>query len=197
MSVVVAIKDKDKVWVGCDSQFSYGYAKGTLSNKNNYKIFKPSNESDVIIGLCGYVRDANILSCVDEYIEEITKLKDEVNFKYIVTKVVPKIFNILKENKRIIEKKDELEEMGSELIFVYRDGIYQINSDGCVIEIDDYVAIGSGARVAMGYLNQHSDNPKDAVAKAIKSTCTTDLYVNYPIILMNTKDDKIEIINGR
>lgn len=102
MSVVVAIKDKDKVWVGCDSQVTRGWhSKDTLSNKNNYKIFKPKKEPEVIIGLCGYLRDRDILFCVDEYLEELIKLKNEVNYKYIVTKVVPKIFSILKENNRI------------------------------------------------------------------------------------------------
>ena len=35
---------------------------------------------------------------------------------------------------------------------------------------------------------------KDKLVQVIKSACESDLYVNYPIIIMNTKDKEVEII---
>lgn len=195
MSVVVAIKDKDKVWVGCDSQVTCGWSKYTLKNKNNFKIFKPTKENDVIIGVCGYLRDANILSCVEEYLDELAKLKNEIDFKYIVTKLVPKLFSILRDNKRIVEKKEQLTIMESQILFIYKDKIFDISPDGCVIEIEDYCAIGSGTDFAIGYLNNNEEKDiKQKIIKAIQSSCLTDLYVNYPIVVMNTKDNEVEIV---
>ena len=93
MSVVVAIKDGDKIWVGCDSQVTAGYTKSTL--KSQRKIWRVSDEDELIMGVVGTFRDLNILSTSDGWIEELSKLKNETNFKYIVRKVVPKIFSEL------------------------------------------------------------------------------------------------------
>lgn len=195
MSVVVAIKDKDKVIVGCDSQVTRGYSKKTLSNMNNFKIFKPTREGDIIIGVCGDLRDRDILYCVDEYIDELTRLKDTVNYKYIATRVVPHIFQILKHNGRVVSKEDEISHLEVELIFVYKNQIYTISSWGTVMEIDDYCAIGSGADFAIGYLNESpKKDVRQDIIKSIKSACKNDLYVNYPIIIMNSEDNIIDII---
>ena len=197
MSVVVVIKDGDNVIVGCDSQVGKGYSKNMLTNRNNYKIFKPIRDKNVIIGICGDLRDRDILFCIDEYIDELTKLKDEVNYKYIVKKIVPKIFNILEDYERIIHVKEKLPRMEIEIIFIYKNQIYKISHYGCVIEIDDYCAIGSGADYAVGYLNEcDKTDMKEAVVKSIKSSIKTDLYVGYPIIIMNSENDDVEIIES-
>jgi len=195
MSVIVAIKNGDHVIVGCDSQVTAGYCKKTLTNKNNYKIFKPVKDKDLIIGVCGSLRDRDILFCIDEYIEEIVKLKNEVNYKYIVTNIVPGIFEILSNNKRILDIKDKLKIMEIEFVFIYKNQIYKVANNGCVIEIDDYCAIGSGSDYAIGYLNEcDKTDIKEALIKSIKSSCKNDLHVNYPIIVMNSENDDIEII---
>jgi len=43
MSVVVAIKDKNKVWMGADLQCTSGEQKIILKNPNNFKIWKIQN----------------------------------------------------------------------------------------------------------------------------------------------------------
>lgn len=200
MSVVVGIVLEDKVIMGCDSQVSTSWTKRTLTNKNNFKIFKPEKNPDVLLGVCGSCRDANILKCIDEYIDELEYLKGDVDFKYVVNKIVPNLFNILRENGRILETNEKgiktLPYMEVELLFSYKNQLYKISPDGCVIQIDDYAAIGSGADNAIGFLNTVDDkNMNDlAVIKSIESACKTDLYVNYPIIIMNTKNDKVEIL---
>lgn len=195
MSVVVAVKDGNKIWIGADSQCSNSYSKKTLSNKNNFKIFKPKDDKNLVIGYCGTVRDMNIFSCVDSYIDELTKLKNEVNFKYMVNTVVPKLFKILNDNDRTIKDPKVLPNLESQLIFACKDKIFEIGSNGQVIECDDYCSIGSGSDFARGYLNKADfKNPKQDVINAIKSACTSDLYVGYPIVVMNTEDDSVEII---
>ena len=197
MSVVVAVKDKENnsVWVGCDSQCSAGYQKITLTNKNNYKIFKPSKDENLIVGIVGAVRDSNILYCVDEYIDELTKLKDEVDFKYIVNKVIPNIQKILIKNKVIKVKDGIIDEMNNEIILAYKDKIFNIYYDFAVIESDDFAVTGSGTHFSTGNLsNEQNKSPKQRVIDAVKASCEHQLHVNYPIILMNTMTDEIEII---
>jgi ATP-dependent protease HslVU (ClpYQ) peptidase subunit len=196
MSVVVAIKEDDKIWVGCDSQVTSGYTKSTL--KLQRKIWKASDNNELIMGVVGDLRDANILSTSEEWIEELPKLKDEINFKYIVRKIVPKIFKELNSFGRM-KQRDNIQSIESNVIFAYKDNAYSIQGDGCVIEIDDILVDGSGYRLCLGTWNNIKDKDiaiRDKLIQVIKSACESDLYVNYPIIIMNTKDKEIEIIEN-
>jgi len=191
MSVVVGYISGDRVIMGCDSQVSIGYNKHALTNRNNFKIFKPTKNNDVLIGLCGNLRDLNLLYCVEEYIEELANYKDIVDFKYIVTKVVPKIFEILKD--MLIEDGNKIKYMSSILLFAYKNQLYEIGHYGEVTQIDNFCAIGSGEELAEGYLNCCTDiKDEDKVISSIASACKSSLYVGLPIKIMNTQNDEIE-----
>jgi len=133
MSVVVAIKDNDKIWVGCDSQVTYGYTKSTL--KSQRKIWRVEDEDNLVMGLVGVCRDMDILSTTEDWIEELPKLKNEVNFKYIVRKIVPKIFSELNKFGRM-ETKNGQWFIDSSVTFAYKDNAYQIGHNGEVMEIE-------------------------------------------------------------
>lgn len=194
MSVVVAIKDGDRVLVGCDSQITQGYVK--LSLKPQMKIWKPEDDKEIVMGLVGDVRDENILSTADGWIDELTKLKNTVNFKYIVRNIVPKIFKELGNFGRL-KYKDSMQSIESNVIFAYKDKAFIIECDGCVLEMNEILVTGSGKSLCLGAWNGLKDKNmpiKEKLIQVIKSACENDLYVNYPIIIMNTKDDEIEII---
>ena len=94
-----------------------------------------------------------------------------------------------------VEGQDRYKLNGS-LIFAHKENLYRIYSDGCVIEIDDYCASGSGFELAIGYLNQSDlTDKKSDIVKAVMSACKTDLHVNYPIIVTNTLDDEFIVID--
>lgn len=197
MSVVVAIKENDRVWMACDSQVSMGWStKLTLTNSNNYKICRPEKEKETLIGVVGDLKLQNIIRIQDEFIDELTKLKNEFNFKYVVKEIVPKIFKLSHDNQLVEKVKDQpTYYFNGGLTFAHKDKLFSISSDGSVIEIDDYCADGSGFRFSLGYLNSCTDkSKKDAIVKAVKSACETDMFVNYPIIVMNTKDEEVIII---
>lgn len=196
MSVVVAIKDGDKVWMACDSQVTGGWTKHTLTNPNNYKMTKLAKEPETLIGIVGSAKSINVIRIQDEMVDELTKLKDGFNFKYVVEKIVPKLQNLMRSYQLTKKTKDQdWEVMESNFTFAHKDKLFTIDGWGYVTEVDDYCADGSGFELALGYMNQHSDkSKKDAIIKAVKSACVNDLYVNYPIIVMNTKDDEVIII---
>lgn len=198
MSVVVAIKDKEtnSVWVGCDSQCSSGNHKLTLTNPNNFKIFRPKNDQNLIIGVVGTLRDANVLSCVEEYTDELSRLKDSIDFKYVVTKVIPKLQSTLKTAKIIKEKDGVVDNMNNDVILAYKDKLFTIYWDYDVVENDEYTAIGSGYEFALGHLSNSEESTEEKLVSAIKSSCKNDLYVNYPIVLMNTMRDDRQIYKG-
>ena len=69
MSVVVAVRDEDKIWLATDSQVTAGWTKSLLLSQHSFKIFKGRNK--VNIGGVGSLRDLNIISTSDvDFISE-------------------------------------------------------------------------------------------------------------------------------
>ena len=190
MSVVVAIKEKGKIIMGCDSQVTRGESYNTLKSINNYKIWKVKNTDHCLMGHTGRVRNSNIVRLMDELIKE----GETIDFELVVKSVVPRIVEELL-TYRSIEDKERIEDIGSSFILAYKDKLFLIYYDCSVIEIDDYIAVGSGECEAMGVLNiTEGENPKTRIIKAIQSASKGNLYVSYPIIISDTKNMEYEII---
>lgn len=195
MSVVVAIKKGDKVYVGADSQVTRGGTRATLKNSNNYKIWKVRGARNCLMAHVGTVRDANIIRLMDGLVTDYEMFKGYIDYEFVVKKVVPAIFSELKQAGYL--KDDQfIDHMESRYLFIYKDQLYTINTDGCVLEVDDYVAIGSGEDQAIGsLLSTEGEDPQTRIIKAIKASAASDIYVDYPIILTNSKTTDFEIIN--
>lgn len=73
--------------------------------------------------------------------------------------------------------------------------MFLIDRDLCVLEINDYVAIGSGSPEAIGsLLSTEGEYPKTRIIKAIKASAANDIYVDYPIVLTDTETTKFDIV---
>ena len=197
MSVVVAVKDNGKVYIGADSQVTRGGTRTTLKNPNNYKIWKVKGVDNCLMAHVGNVRDANAIRVMDRLVTEYDIFKNNIDFEFVVTCVVPDIINELKKYG-FIDNKDHFDSLESRFIFAYKNMLFIINSDGCVLEIDDCVAIGSGECEAIGsLLSTEGESPKARIVKAIKASAASDIYVDYPIILTDTKRTEFEIITEK
>ena len=187
MSVVVAIKENGKVTIGADSQCTRGGTRRTLSNPNNYKIWKVAGAENCLLAHVGLVREANVIRVARDLIPEMTQIKDGVDFSFVVRRLVPKMFDELIDY-RVIKKSDDPPEFSSAFLFAYKDKLFYISENGTVIEIDDYVAIGSGECEAIGsLLSTEGEHCCDRIKKAIKASAASDIYVDYPIIIADTE----------
>ena len=194
MSVVVAIKEKGKVFIGADSQVTRGGTRSTLKNQNNYKIWKVKDVDNCLMAHVGNVRDANVIRVMDDLVTEYNVFKNHIDYEFVVKSVVPDIINELKKYG-YIEDKEYFKGLESRFLFAYKDMLYLINSDGCVLEIDDCAAIGSGECEAIGsLLSTDGDEPESRIVKAIKASAASDIYVDYPIILTNTETTEFDVI---
>jgi len=196
LSTVVAIKDNDKVWIGCDSQVSFGWTKLSTTENTN-KVFRIGDSKNVVIGCVGALRDLNIISTAEQLIEEYILLKDSLDFKYIVRNVVPKIFKELDRFGRL-ETNNNIQSMYSTFLITYKDKMFKINSDGSVSEGKEILAIGSGYITVLGAYEAIKDNTtltaQEKLIACLKASCEQDLHVNYPIIITNTLEEKDTII---
>ena len=200
MSVVVAVKGEGKIFIGTDSQVTKGGTRTTLKNPNNYKVWKVAGCDQCLMAHVGNVRDANVVRLMNNIIDDYDEYRDRVDYRFVVKYVVPEIINALKEAHFLKLSDNYLDYMESSFLFAYKDKLFLINSDGCVIEIDDYVAIGSGAQEAIGsLLSTEGQNIQRRIVKAIKASAASDIYVDYPIILTDTGEGetKFEIVTEK
>ena len=194
MSVVVAIKENGKVFIGADSQVTRGGTRSTLKNPNNYKIWRVNGVDNCLMAHVGNVRDANVIRVMDDLVTDYNVFRGHIGFEFIVRSVVPDIINELKKYG-YVKDSDHFDGLDSKFLFAYQDMLFLINSDGCVLEIDDCVAIGSGECEAIGsLLSTDEENPETRIVKAIKASAASDIYVDYPIILTNTKETEFKVI---
>jgi len=198
MSVVVAIKDGDKIYMGADSQVTKGGTRTTLNNPNNYKIWKVDGSDNCLMGHVGNLRDANVVRLMRDLVDDYDEFYERVNYRFVVKYLVPEIIKTLKEAKFLKLTDDYLNYMESDFLFAYKDKLFLISSDGSVIEINDYVAIGSGASEAIGsLLSTEGQTPEKRIVKAIKSSAANDIYVDYPIIITDTENTEFEIVTEK
>ena len=194
MSVVVAIKENDRVYIGCDSQATQGGSRTTLKNPNNYKVWNVLPVNNCLMASVGNVRDACVIRTMTDLVSDYDIFKDCIDFDYVVNNIVPHIIYRLKEVK-YLNDEPVFEGFESVFLFAYKDKLFHITNDGSVIEIEDFVAIGSGKNEAIGsLLSTDGLKPEERIIKAIKASAASDIYVDYPIIITNTVDQRFDII---
>ena len=195
MSVVVAVKEGNKIYLGADSRVTRGGTRTTLHNPNNYKIWKVDGSDHALMGQVGNVRDGNIIRLMKNVVDDYDEFYERVDYRFVVKYLVPEIIKNLQDAHFIKSNDNLIDGIDSSFLFAHNDKLFLINSDLAVIEVDDYIAIGSGADQALGsLLSTEGQNPKARIVKAIKASAATDIYVDYPIILVDTDSTEFEIV---
>jgi ATP-dependent protease HslVU (ClpYQ) peptidase subunit len=194
MTCIVGLLDRkeDCIYVGADSLASYWHYQSQIKNK---KVFKAKDNKNVVMAITGTVKIQNILSIEEGLIEEVKHLKNEINFDSIVKYTVPKIFELAKKYNDITIV-DGMSFLNGALIFAYKNQLYQIESNGQVLEFqDDYVADGSGTDFAAAVLSQTEGLPTaERIKAALEAAEKHGIGVKRPFHILNTKnDDVIEI----
>jgi 20S proteasome alpha/beta subunit len=184
MSLVIAIKDKDRIVLGADKQASAGGSK----DHTNTKIWQVEDLPGAVMGSVGSARASQII----QYSPIIDKnlIRQNIETDYIICVVAPAIAACLKTHGITIEAApgDMCPLMPNAFIFAYQDKAWMIWNDLSVSEIDEYLAIGSGADVARGALFATTDkNPFERIVTSIDAAATTTLYVDDGLDLLATK----------
>ncbi len=193
MSVVIAIKDKDKVYLAADSQCTCGASKLTLSNPNNYKIWKTKGLDNSIMCHTGACRDMGVIR-FNNFIPETRALRGDIDIEFVQGEMVYDMFDALKEYE--FTESEEGPHMASGYLFAYKDKVYEISRWMYVIEIDDYTAMGSGRDSAMGSLAATVGEPIESrLLKAVIAAANIDLCVGYPIIITDTESCEFKIFD--
>lgn len=193
MSVVVGIVANGRVYIGSDSQITSGGTKKSHHHPNNRKIWHPDRRVELLMGSVGQYKGINVVKSINGIIDQQTLLENSINYNYVYKHISRKIFEAMEEVK-LIDSKDINPKMFNEFLFANNHELYSIGSDGSVIQIEDFVAIGSGSFEATGsLLSTEGEDPAKRVTKAIQAAIDSDIYVGYPIVIMNTENEDIEV----
>ena len=193
MSVVIAIKENGVTYMAADTQISFGDSKRHLKSDSLQKVWAVTDTPHCIMGGVGLARDLNLIRyCTSELIPEASVLKNEINVGTIMLNTVPVIFESIRNYTQLVTGCDKDIPISSEFVLAYKDKVFDIAPDGTVEEIEDYIAIGSGADAALGSLKHTIDEPiYDRLIKALDAAAESNLYVSEPYVYIDTKDGEL------
>lgn len=165
----------------CFASDTQGSNEDTKETRLDPKIFKLN---DMLIATCGSFRMRDVLM----YELDIPKLKiNEDIDKYVRTTVINGIRNLFIE-KNICVKNDETDFASpGDILLGIQNKIYKIESDFQVGETDKaYVAIGCGAREAMGAMTMYEKylslpKTKNEIEKFLLNTLETTADLNISV----------------
>ena len=193
MSVVIAIKENGVTYMAADTQVSFGDSKRHLKSDSLQKVWAVADIPHCIMGGVGLARDLNLIRyCTSELIPEASVLKNEINVGTIMLNTVPVIFESIRNYTQLVTGCDKDIPISSEFVLAYKDKVFDIAPDGTVEEIEDYIAIGSGADAALGSLKHTIDEPVyDRLIKALDAAAESNLYVSEPYVYIDTEDGEL------
>ena len=184
MSLVVAIKDKDRIVLGADKQVSTGDSKAHTSTK----IWQVEELPGAVMGSVGSARASQVIQ-YSNVIDRNLVNEADLSTDFIICSLAPMIAAGLKQNGISLENKEETvcDMMPNSFIFAYQDRAWMIWNDLSVTEIGEYLAIGSGSDVARGALfATKNKNPFERIVTAIDAAADSTLFVDDGIDMLVT-----------
>ena len=183
MSLIIAIKEKDRIILGADKQASTGSTKDHTATK----IWEMSELEGALMGGVGSARASQII----QYSQVIDKnFTGPINTEFVICALVPTIVATLKANgiATTASEEDSCTMIPNVFVFAYKDNAWVIWHDLSVVEISDYFAIGSGADVARGALFATKEkNPFERIVTCIDAAAESTLFVDDGIDLLTTE----------
>lgn len=189
MSLIVAIKDRDRFVFGSDRQASFGQNK----SHDATKIWPVEGLPGAIMGSVGTVRGAQLIQYNNIIDLNAVAANGGPCTTYVVNSLVPSIYKCLKANGMTVTTEggadgDSTYWLPNIYLFAYEDQAWCVWHDLTVIEIENYKAIGSGSDVADGVLFATSkQNPFERIATSIAAAAETTLFVDMGIDILATK----------
>ena len=176
MTVILGAVDKNKIYMGCDSQVTWGNSKGIVKG---LKVFKKKN---MIFGVCGSPRIIQLLNFSLNIPEHPKKFTD---YAYMGSVFIDAVRDCLKDGG--FSKIDNNTETGGNFLVGYNGKIYDIDYNYSITYFDtDYAAIGSGEEIAVGAFCAYRNmglGLKEAIEKSIAITCDVHLYCSLPVTI--------------
>ena len=193
MSLVIAIKTKDNVFMGADSRVSQGENLKLIHSEKEEKVIRVG---DVYVGGAGMVSEIQIMKSHPEWFDlggmPLTK-------KFIVKNVIPAYFDELKMLGKFDSKDDSMDDPSCGSRFIITDGkrIFLVFRDFFVEETLSSAIIGCGTCYAQPILDRALTevDEKEAMLKTLRLCSLHYKSIAPPYILINTNEGICERVD--
>ncbi len=193
MGLCIGLRDKGNVYIGCNSHLFASVA--TAKNPNNFKVWNVLNVDNAIMACQGTIRDSNVVRVIPDFIDDYDVFKGNIDYSFVLKQIAFRIKKELKD-ECFYEMKDGIfEGLESSFLFAYKDKLYEIDGDMCVLEIEKFSCLGSGTNEALGSLEAtKGENPYVRIEKALRAASKTDNTIHFPFVILDTKSQEFKII---
>ena len=194
MSLVIAMKDKNRFILGADKQVSQWNNKLHSATKVWYTEYE-----GCCIGSVGYARASQVIQYIKGLLNAAGFGKAELDDAFIHLQLPVTLYETLKLHGIIVDDPTQPFSLPNEFFIAYKDRCWKIGQDLTVIEVEDYDAIGSGQDIAMGVIETsfmyNEKNPYQIITNAIDVSAEKTLYVDHEIEFVETVPDKKDLLN--
>lgn len=189
MSLVVAYKREGVVYMGADTQSSYGTTIERALNESGFKISSLPN--GVLLGMTGRVKAHQMILAHKELFD--IPHGCAFNKRHIVKNIIPKLSKLMNE---VVEDKDSCtSSMEVSVLVAYKEKLFYITRDFRVFDCNGYTAIGAGrdyVKYALSTIGGGDIN--ESLLQALRTGAMFDSSVSAPYILIDTKDREYKIV---
>ena len=194
MTVILASKDlsNDSIYIGSDLLSSTEY--------NTYKKTKIIKKEDkdgnlIVFAVAGYTW---LVDYIKNY--DLKTINDVYTSPYnYIKEVLFCMYDDLSENK-LIPIFDEEKDSGSNIIIIYKNNIYSIQSNFAILEEDNYEVIGSGYPTATGAFlasKMAGLSIKKSIESALKITIDNNKSCGLGYEIYKIKNNEIKLIKSK
>ena len=196
MSVVIAIKKNNHIYMAADTQTSCGDRKVTYLGENSRKIHQ--FENGILLGHTGSVHNWQLVCAHPEYFT--IPENGELTKKHIVQNIIPKLFKCYRDNEMREEVEGEPSRMGDSYLLAYKDKLFQIYDVFDVQVLSHYAEIGSGGDLTLaGLVELDTEEVQDEqviekrLVDLLRISAARIMSVSGPYVLIDTEKQTFKI----
>jgi ATP-dependent protease HslVU (ClpYQ) peptidase subunit len=182
MTCIVAIEDGDRVWMGCDSQDTWGGHKLPMLSRKVFSV------GEWLIGVAGQSRVADVLELA---FQAPKRARGISNRQYLVMVFIPTLISTLEQHGALVTAEDGSNSMEATMLMARGGECYAVSDDYSVGRITEYYAIGSGGDLALGSLHSTEGEPAECrILLALEAAIKYDAGCGNPTHIVQTKQSK-------
>lgn len=194
MSILIAYKKGDTIYMGTDTRTIVNENKKNELRGCNLKIQKLAN--DMLLGITGERLERQTLIAYSE-IFTLDK-KGQLTKKHIIKEIIPRLLSVLGKEDLLVEKEGEIPYMKAAILLAYKGMLYEIGASLTVIKYENFQVLGRAADYAQATIlnTNESGDINDRIVKALDITAKNSQYVGRPYLLIDTKEMKYKLVGG-
>lgn len=191
MSILIAYKHKDTIYMGTDTRFVNQDYKRTLTQQSMYKIQKMDN--GMLVGVVCNGKERQVIMC-NPGIFTLDK-NSKLTRRHILHQIIPRLLLIC-HAEGLLDKEEKFPFCKATIVLAYKDVMYTILSNFAVVKNEKFAVCGDAWSLANATIA--NTKPTDDInQRIVKALCIASKYsqnVGAPYLLIDTKTQNYTIV---